>query len=162
MPELRTDDGPRKLRAVWLGPRGATLPFEWTYVQWAVTLLMIPIGVGLVSGVIGVAGLVTIGHAPWFTFWFGLIYGGPAAVYVTVRLMRGVDFNEPLRHKVATLRDEWGRASRTPAETGTCWRMPWPRIADLPPGGEGLLSGEQLHGGAHIEKEGNHVETPHA
>ena len=33
MPLLRTDDGPRRLRAIWLGPNGATLPFEWTYVQ---------------------------------------------------------------------------------------------------------------------------------
>ncbi|MBM7799362.1 hypothetical protein JOE57_002283 [Microlunatus panaciterrae] len=49
MPDLRTDDGPRKLRAVWLGPKGATLPFEWTYVQWAVTLLMIPVGIGVVA-----------------------------------------------------------------------------------------------------------------
>ena len=43
MPNLRTDDGPRKLRAVWLGPKGATLPFEWTYVQWSAVLI------GLVS-----------------------------------------------------------------------------------------------------------------
>ena len=27
MPRLRTDDGPRKLRAVWLGPRG-TVPVD--------------------------------------------------------------------------------------------------------------------------------------
>ena len=40
MPHLRTDDGPRKLRAVWLGPKGATLPFEWTYVQWAAVLIL--------------------------------------------------------------------------------------------------------------------------
>ena len=38
MPNLRTDDGPRKLRAIWLGPKGATLPFEWTYVQWSVVI----------------------------------------------------------------------------------------------------------------------------
>ena len=44
MPRLRTDDGPRKLRAVWLGPAGSTLPFQWTYVQWLVTLVAIPIG----------------------------------------------------------------------------------------------------------------------
>ena len=43
MPRLRTDDGPRKLRAVWLGPAGSTLPFQWTYVQWLVTLVAIPI-----------------------------------------------------------------------------------------------------------------------
>jgi hypothetical protein len=132
VPDLRTDDGPRKLRAVWLGPKGATLPFEWTYVQWAVTLLMIPAGVGLVALVVALAGLATVGHPPWFTFWFGLIYGAPLAIYLAVRLMRGVTFDEPLRYKTATFREEVGRGSREPAEGVTEWLMPFPRVADLP------------------------------
>jgi hypothetical protein len=132
MPDLRTDDGPRKLRAVWLGPKGATLPFEWTYVQWAVTLLMIPAGVGLVALVVAVAGLASVGHPPWFTLWFGLIYGAPLAIYLAVRLMRGVTFDEPLRYKMATSREEVGRESREPAEGVTEWLMPFPRVADLP------------------------------
>ena len=140
MPELRTDDGPRKLRAVWLGPKGATLPFEWTYVQWSVTLLMIPLGVALVALLIAVGGLLTIGHAPWFTFWFGLIYGAPLAIYLAVRLMRGVTFDEPLRYKTATFREEFGRESRESAETVTEWRMPFPRIAELPPAALALLA----------------------
>lgn len=141
MPELRTDDGPRKLRAVWLGPKGATLPFEWTYVQWSVTLLMIPLGVGLVSLVIALAGLATVGHAPWFTFWFGLIYGAPAAIYLAVRLMRGVTFDEPLRYKTATFREELGRRSRERAEGPTEWLMPFPKVAELPPPAQDLLGG---------------------
>ena len=141
MPELRTDDGPRKLRAVWLGPKGATLPFEWTYVQWSVTLLMIPLGVVLVALVIAVAGLVTIGHAPWFTFWFGLIYGAPAAIYAAVRLMRGVTFDEPLRYKTATFREEFGRRSRDQAEGATEWLMPFPKLAELPASAQDLLEG---------------------
>jgi hypothetical protein len=132
VPDLRTDDGPRKLRAVWLGPKGATLPFEWTYVQWAVTLLMIPAGVGLVALVVALAGLATVGHPPWFTFWFGVIYGAPLAIYLAVRLMRGVTFDEPLRYKMATFREEVGRESREPAEGVTEWLMPFPRVADLP------------------------------
>ncbi|MBA8793676.1 hypothetical protein FHX74_001281 [Friedmanniella endophytica] len=131
MPVLRTDDGPRKLRAVWLGPKGATLPFEWTYVQWSVTLLMIPVGVCLVWLLLALLGQVTVGHAPWFAFWFGLIYGAPASIYLAVRVMRNVSFDEPLRHKVATLRDELGRESRTRAEARTAWTMPWPRIGEL-------------------------------
>ncbi|MBO0811201.1 MAG: hypothetical protein J2P23_04055 [Microlunatus sp.] len=143
MPELRTDDGPRKLRAVWLGPKGATLPFEWTYVQWAVTLLMIPVGVALVAGLIAVAGVLTIGHPPWFSVWFGVIYGAPAAVYGAVRVMRGVTFDEPLRYKLTTAREELGRRSREPVEPPTNWRMPWPRIADLSPATETLLRRKQ-------------------
>jgi len=145
VPELRTDDGPRKLRAVWLGPKGATLPFEWTYVQWSVTLLMIPLGVALVALLIAVGGLLTIGHAPWFTFWFGLIYGAPAAIYLAVRLMRGVTFDEPLRYKTATFREEFGR-TREPAEGVTAWVMPFPKLADLPASAQDLLSGRTLPG----------------
>jgi hypothetical protein len=140
VPELRTDDGPRKLRAVWLGPKGATLPFEWTYVQWAVTLLMIPAGIALVALLVALAGLATVGHAPWFTFWFGLIYGAPLAIYLAVRLMRGVTFDEPLRYKTATFRDEFGRESREPPEAVTEWRMPFPKIVELPPAAAALLA----------------------
>lgn len=141
MPELRTDDGPRKLRAIWLGPKGATLPFEWTYVQWSVTLLMIPLGVGLVALLIALAGLATVGHPPWFTVWFGVIYGAPLAVWLAVHLMRGVTFDEPLRYKVATFREEVGRRTREPAEGVTEWVMPWPRLVELPPAAANLLGG---------------------
>lgn len=141
MPELRTDDGPRKLRAVWLGPKGAALPFEWTYVQWTVTLLMIPVGIALTCLVIAIAGWATIGHPPWFTFWFGLIYGTPAAVYLAVRVMRGVTFDEPLRYKTTTFREEVGRRQRVAAEGVTEWAMPWPKLAELPPAAQQLLGG---------------------
>ena len=150
MPELRTDDGPRKLRAVWLGPKGATLPFEWTYVQWSVTLLMIPLVVGLISLLIAAAGVLIIGHPPWFTVWFGAIYGAPLAVYTAVRLMRGVSFDEPLRYKTATFRDEFSRRSRDPAERATAWVMPFPKLAELPATAQDLLGGhtrEQSEGG---------------
>lgn len=144
MPELRTDDGPRKLRAVWLGPKGATLPFEWTYVQWAVTLLMIPVGIGLVAGLIAIGGLLISGRVPWFAFWFGLIYGAPAAVYGAIRVMRGVSFDEPLRHKITTARDELGGRSREPAEAPIHWQLPWPAMAELSPAAEKLLDGGRI------------------
>jgi hypothetical protein len=152
MPDLRTDDGPRKLRAVWLGPRGATLPFEWTYVQWAVTIAMIPVGVALVAGVIALLGLLTIGHPPWFSFWFGLIYGAPAAVYGSMRLMRGVSFDEPLRHKLATLREEFGRRSREPIEEATRWQMPMPRMNELAPATERLLGAPRTERGTEEDR----------
>lgn len=128
MPEMRTDDGPRKLRAVWLGPKGATLPFEWSYVQWAVTLALIPAGVLVVAGLIAVAGVATIGHPPWFTFWIGIIYGGPAGIYGAVWLMRGVTFDQPLRYKLATFREEFGWSARSAAEKPINWQMPFPTI----------------------------------
>lgn len=141
MPELRTDDGPRKLRAVWLGPKGATLPFEWTYVQWSVTLLMIPLGIALVAALVALGGLLTIGQVPWFTFWFGLIYGAPLAIYLAVRLMRGVTFDEPLRYKTTTFREEFGRQSRDRAEGVTQWVMPFPKLTEPSAVAKDLLAG---------------------
>ena len=139
MPELRTDDGPRKLRAVWLGPKGATLPFEWSYVQWAVTLLLIPAGVCAFALVVAATGWLTVGHAPWFTWWFGTIYGAPAAVYAAVRLMRNVTFDEPLRYKLTTFREEFGSGQRVRAESREEWRMPFPRkVAELSPAASSL------------------------
>ena len=134
------------MRAVWLGPKGATLPFEWSYVQWAVTLAMIPAGVLIVAGIIALAGLVIIGHPPWFALPFGLIYGAPAAIYGAIRVMRGVDYNEPLRHKIATACDEFGRQSRQSAETVTHWQMPWPNLHELPDSAERQLRVDQSAG----------------
>jgi len=64
MPLLRTDDGPRRLRAIWLGPNGATLPFEWTYVQWGVVLLtacLVGNVFGLLSAVLSDGTTVSMG-----------------------------------------------------------------------------------------------------
>lgn len=131
MPELSTDDGPRKLRAVWLGPKGATLPFEWTYVQWSVVLILTPVAVVVGGLLLLLLGLVTVGHPFWFTWWFAGIYGAPAGVYFGVRVMRGVDFDQPLRYKLATFHEEFGRSMRTAAEKPINWQMPFPVIVEL-------------------------------
>jgi hypothetical protein len=111
MPRLRTDDGPRKLRAVWLGPAGSTLPFQWTYVQWLVTLVAIPIGAtvgGLLVWLLGV-GLV-------WTLSIGVLWGAAAGVWVAVKVMRYVTYDEPLRYLRRLVRGEFSRAFSTGAE----------------------------------------------
>jgi hypothetical protein len=111
MPRLRTDDGPRKLRAVWLGPAGSTLPFQWTYVQWLVTLIAIPIGAtlgGLLVWLLG-AGLV-------WTLAIGVLWGGAAGVWMAVKVMRYVSYDEPLRYQRRLVRGEFSRAFSTSAE----------------------------------------------
>jgi hypothetical protein len=111
MPRLRTADGPRKLRAVWLGPAGSTLPFQWTYVQWLVTLVAIPIGAavgGLLVWMLG-AGLV-------WTLSIGVLWGAAAGIWVAVKVMRHVTYDEPLRYQRRLVRGEFSRAFSTGAE----------------------------------------------
>ncbi|HEX8509077.1 MAG TPA: hypothetical protein VF635_06220 [Propionibacteriaceae bacterium] len=109
MPWLRTDDGPRKLRAVWLGPSGSTLPFQWTYVQWAVTLCAIPLGIGLLWLAMAAVGI------PVAWIWpFAVPWGGTFAVYLAIRVMAPVTFDEPLRYHQRLLRGEWSATSSAP------------------------------------------------
>lgn len=111
MPRLRTDDAPRKLRAVWLGPAGSTLPFQWTYVQWLVTLIAIPIG-----SLVG-ASLVRLVGGDWvWTVGIGVLWGGAGGLWLAVKLMRHVTFDEPLRYQRRLLRGEFSRRFSTPTD----------------------------------------------
>src|SRR5918995_6777678 len=111
MPRLRTDDGPRKLRAVWLGPAGSTLPFQWTYVQWLVTLVAIPVGAIIGGALVGLTG------AGWvWTLGIGVLWGGAAGVWVAVKLMVHVTYDEPLRYQRRLVRGEFSRRFATTKE----------------------------------------------
>jgi len=111
MPRLRTDDGPRKLRAVWLGPAGSALPFQWTYVQWLVTLVAIPIG----STIGGVLVWLTGAGLVW-TLGIGVLWGGAAGVWGAVKLMGYVSYDEPLRYQRRLVRGEFSRRFGTTKE----------------------------------------------
>ena len=104
MPRLRTDAGPRKLRAVWRGTKGAPLPFQWTYVQWLVTLVSVPVVVSVLWIVLNALGVRYAGT--WAVPW-----GAAAAMYGSVKVMRHVSYDEPLRHVQQTLRQEWRNGS---------------------------------------------------
>lgn len=112
MPRLRTDDGPRKLRAVWLGPAGHTLPFQWTYVQWALTLVSVPF-----VGAIGTAIVWLLAGDPVWAFGIGGLWSAAAGMWLAVRLMRNVTFDEPLRYQRRLLRGEFARQFSTPVGT---------------------------------------------
>lgn len=104
MPRLRTDDAPRKLRAVWLGPAGHTLPFQWTYVQWAITLIAVP-----VAATIGTAIVWFLFGDPVWAFGIGGLWFGAGGVYLAVRLMRNVTFDEPLSYQRRLFEGEFSR-----------------------------------------------------
>ena len=123
MPRLRTDDGPRKLRAVWLGPAGSTLPFQWTYVQWLVTLLAIPVGAAICSLPIWLLGAGVV-----WTLSIGVVWGGAAGVWVALKLMRHVTYDEPLRYQWRLLRGEFSRTFSTAEE-----RQPIQVAFNVPP-----------------------------
>lgn len=125
MPRLRTDDGPRKLRAVWLGPKGATLPFEWTYVQWTVTIVAVPTAATVAAAAAWLLG------APGWVLVLAVLYGAATGVYLAVKAMRNVTFDEPLRHKTATVRAELGRRGRRAGRPATAWTWAEVPIADL-------------------------------
>lgn len=109
MPRLRTDDGPRKLRAVWLGPAGHTLPFQWTYVQWAVTLIAVPI-----AGTIGTAIVYALLGDPVWAFGLGGLWFGAGGVYLAIHLMRNVTFDEPLSYQRRLVKGEFSRQFSQP------------------------------------------------
>ncbi len=107
MPQLHTDDGPRRLRAVWLGPTGATLPFEWTYVQWVATLAAVPVTVGLLWGLgTAVHQFVPAVVDDFLVRAIAMIWGPALGVYVTVKVMRHVSFDQPLAARVRLVRAE--------------------------------------------------------
>lgn len=126
MPLIRTDDAPRKLRAVWLGPKGSTLPFEWTYVQWAVVIVLMPVGVFLVLSL-----CLLLGLSPFARAIFTILWGPALGVYLGVRLMKGVHYDEPLRYRVAVARSELSLRGRTAMPQQETWELAMPRIRDL-------------------------------
>ena len=105
MPEIRTDDTPRRLRAVWLGPRGKTLSWEWTYVQWALCLLLVT----LCTAVLLIA-LWPVDHV------IAVVFGTGAGAVLGVRLagaaVARTNYDQPLRWWRRTVISEWRRSSR--------------------------------------------------
>jgi hypothetical protein len=110
MPEIRTDDVPRRLRAVWLGPRGKTLSWEWTYVQWALCLLLVA-----VCSAILLAALWPVDHV------IAVVFGTGAGTVLGVRLagaaVERTNYDQPLRWWRRTVIGEWRRSSRPAAST---------------------------------------------
>lgn len=136
MPDIRTDDGPRRLRALWLGPKGYTLPFEWTYTQWFVVFLTAICG-SAIAGLVGLGfAVVLLGldRLLWSLILAGIFaaaWGFPAGVWLGVRAMRNVTVDEPItvktRHLWATLR----RRNTEPAPAPIRWQITFPPIKHL-------------------------------
>lgn len=126
MPRIRSDDGPRKLRAVWLGPEGMTLPFEWTYVQWAVCLALGNLFGLIVGGLMWWATALVYGIAAFF------LWGYPIGILVGVKVMKGVTFDEPIQYRAAMARGQL-RDRGQPITGQTRWAVTWPPLRPFTP-----------------------------
>ena len=109
---------------MWLGPKGGTLPFEWTYVQWLVTLAFMPTAATVIAGAVRLLG------GPGWVQLLAVLYGATLGAYLAVRAMRNVTFDEPLKHKTATVRSEFAR-TRRPQQVATSWVWAALPLADL-------------------------------
>lgn len=104
MPPIRTDDAPRRLRAMWLGPRGARWPVDWTYPQWGVFVILL----------LTVPPLIFFLVAWWdVAFAAAFAFGGPVIAYrVTTSMPKWVNYDRPLRWWVGVLRAEFSHSTR--------------------------------------------------
>lgn len=124
MPRIRSDDQALSLRNPWLGPAGLTLPVQWSYARWGVS-----VGLATVFGwtlflLLSAAGSVQAGVMAALTF------GTVGGFWLGWRLTDGTTFDEPLPYRVAVWwRDR--RLARRPADT-----TPTRFVASLPPVGE--------------------------
>ncbi|MGL5809953.1 MAG: hypothetical protein ACRCYQ_08415 [Nocardioides sp.] len=132
MPEIRTDDGPRRLRGVWLGPKGLRWPVDWTYVQWAVFVL-----VTLVAPLTIYSLLFWL--SPAIAGFTGVLAGPLIAYEVTTRLPQWLDYDRPLRHWVHVWRSEFQSSVRVARLGETKSRPVLPSGALLTSGGRYLL-----------------------
>jgi len=119
MPVLRSDDSARKLRAVWLGPTGASLPFEWTYTRWAATLAAIPTTYLLLHALV-----LLVGVDDATATMVGLVFGPYLGIAVVGKVTAGVSFDQPLRYRLQVARAELSR--RTPAPVAQSWEVTAP------------------------------------
>jgi hypothetical protein len=132
MPAIRTDDGPRRLRAVWLGPKGVRWPVDWTYVQWSVFAV-------LVLAVPWLLFLLLVWLSPWVASAAALVLGPWVAWEITTRLPGWVDYDRPVRFWWWVLRAEFSRSVRVSRLRETWVRPVLPSGVGLTSGGRHLL-----------------------
>lgn len=125
MPLLTTDDGPRKLRNVWLGPKGATLPWQWTYGQWAATVIGVPAVCFVVATVVW---LITRWPAYW-VYLLTYLFLGYFLIEAVRKLWKYVGFDTPVPYLVSVFKREW-REGQIADQEGT-HQFVAPRVREL-------------------------------
>jgi hypothetical protein len=122
MPDIRTDDTPRRLRAVWLGPRGKTLAWEWTYVQWSLCLALM-----VACSAVLLLLLWPVDHT--IAVCFGIGGGSLIGQKLAAHAVAHTNYDQPLRWWRQTLRGEFRRSTRMPQDRVE--RLTAPPVAEL-------------------------------
>lgn len=91
---MPSDDGPRGLRVPWLGWKGFTFGFEWSWQRWVVTAVAAFVTVPVVWQV------ATVLTNSWlFNGVAAALFGGLAAVWVGAKATGAISLDEPLAYK---------------------------------------------------------------
>lgn len=105
MPVIDTDDDARRLRAVWLGPKGMRWPFTARYVAWACWAGMAAVASTVVGSLLwpvaprNLAGLLLLVA--------GIGLAGPVlAIWPAAAVMRVVTHDKPVKYLTRALRAE--------------------------------------------------------
>lgn len=126
MPEIRSDDKARQLRLVYLGPRGHTLGFEWTYTKLIVCFILGNLGVVLVF----LPFYLLSGF--WSAITWAIPFGLPAGIFTGVWLMKKVSHDEPLGYKLGTYWHLLTRQGRPAPDRPQRFNIAMPPITALP------------------------------
>lgn len=136
MPEIRTDDAPRRLRQVWLGPRGFRLWFEWTYPRLFAFVLAWSI-----TGPAAWFVLSQTGSRVHVAFVLGVFGYGAGLAYVISRLvMVGVTADEPLLYRLFLFAAALRPRKTVKAEPAII-HLAVPPIAEMSPGLRRAITG---------------------
>lgn len=128
MPYLRTDDGPRGLRVPWLGWKGFTFGFEWSWQRWIVTGLAAFVTVPALYQVTKV-----LTNSWLFNGFAAALFGAVAAVWVGAKATETISLDEPLTYK-ATVAWETARTAIRPKPVQARLRPVAPACNDLSAG----------------------------
>ncbi len=128
MPELITDDGPRKLRNVWLGPKGLRLPVEYTYTHWLMLAILLPLTVFVVGGV--ATGLFTLLGVKdsWYIGLLTSPFALLGAVLLVQKVAEHLSFETPFGYLHSATTAEWRESEVHAADTDTTAEVRVPTI----------------------------------
>lgn len=135
MPPIRTDDAPRRLRQVWLGPKGLRLGFEWPYPRLFLFVCLWAALTPVAWYVLGVTG-----SRVHIAFLLGNGWGLVLSWLASWAIMKGVSADEPLFYRVRMLLAITRPRPIAPVEEVSI-ELEFPTISEMSPGLRRAITG---------------------